>query len=258
MARKTLLSEGEIRQFMKLAKIPALTEDKMQEMYGDHSVVGDRDEEDELEDELHATEDELGAEDHEADMEADEIDDLEGDMDMDAAADSLETPEELVMDLLSVIEDWAAGVGVDMDVEGDEGEEEVVDMEADVELGGVDDEVEMAGEEEVELEEPMMEKKAGKDWHATGDHKDQMGAKDKDEDYGSPRKGEKLKKGSGKRGSKPGDEAYVNEEEVSLSEEDEIVAEVARRVAARLQAQQNREQLSEKIAERILQRFTSK
>ena len=251
MARKTLLSEGEIRQFMKLAKIPALTEDKMQEMYGDHSVVGDRDEEDELEDELHATEDELGAEDHEADMEADEIDDLEGDMDMDAAADSLETPEELVMDLLSVIEDWAAGVGVDMDVEGDEGEEEVVDMEADVELGGVDDEVEVAGEEEVELEEPMMEKKQGYD-----DEEDEsLGMRTGKESGKKQSMKDRRDDSYGKWGDR---DKERRKNESQLSEEDEIVAEVARRVAARLQAQQNREQLSEKIAERILQRFTSK
>ena len=65
----------------------------------------------------------------------------------------------------------------------------------------------------LEEEEELEEKKAGKDWHAAGDDKGQMGAKDKDEDYGSPRKGEKITtSGSKKRGSKKGDEAYVNED----------------------------------------------
>ncbi len=59
MARKKLLTEGEVRQFMKLASLGGLTE-----TYLSNNPLEERDEDEELEDELHATEDELGAEDH--------------------------------------------------------------------------------------------------------------------------------------------------------------------------------------------------
>ena len=59
MARKTLLTEAELRSFMKLAELRPLGDDRINEMYGE---VPDVNEEDELERELDATEDELGAE----------------------------------------------------------------------------------------------------------------------------------------------------------------------------------------------------
>ena len=64
MARKKLLTEGEVRQFMKLANLGPLSEN-----YFSNNPL----EEEGLEDELEATEDELGAEDHLADEEADEL-----------------------------------------------------------------------------------------------------------------------------------------------------------------------------------------
>ena len=66
MARKKLLSEGEIRQFMKLANLRPIGRDRLSE-YGMPMPPGARDEEDELRDELDATEDELGDEDAVAD-----------------------------------------------------------------------------------------------------------------------------------------------------------------------------------------------
>jgi hypothetical protein len=78
MARKTLLNEAEIRRFMKLANMGPLGNEKMEGMY-----PGARD------DELEATEDELGGMDAMADEEGAEIDDLEGDLG--AADDELST-----------------------------------------------------------------------------------------------------------------------------------------------------------------------
>ena len=87
MARKNLLTEAELRSFMKLAELRPLGNEKMQEMYGEEPELS---EEDELERELDATEDELGAEDRVADEEGDELADMgdEMDMDMDMGADA--------------------------------------------------------------------------------------------------------------------------------------------------------------------------
>ena len=64
MARKKLLTEGEIRQFMKLANLRPIGQQRLSEMGGmPTSMPGARDEDEELRDELGATEDELGAED---------------------------------------------------------------------------------------------------------------------------------------------------------------------------------------------------
>jgi len=80
MARKTLLTEAEIRRFMKLAKLGALGEKKLEGLY----TAGGRDEEE------GALERELGAEDSEADRERDEIGDLEGELDAEPAPEDLE------------------------------------------------------------------------------------------------------------------------------------------------------------------------
>ena len=80
MARKTLLTEAEIRRFMKLAKLGALGEKKFEGLY----TAGGRDEEE------GALERELGAEDSEADRERDEIGDLEGELDAEPAPEDLE------------------------------------------------------------------------------------------------------------------------------------------------------------------------
>ena len=85
MARKNLLTEAELRSFMKLAELRPLGEEKIQEMYGEEPHIS---EEDELERELDATEDELGAEDRVADEEGDELDAMDMDMDMGMDADA--------------------------------------------------------------------------------------------------------------------------------------------------------------------------
>ena len=90
MARKSLLTEAELRSFMKLAELRPLGDDRINEMYG---TPPDISEEDEMERELDATEDELGAEDEFADEEGDELADMGDEMDMDmGAAEDAGTP----------------------------------------------------------------------------------------------------------------------------------------------------------------------
>ena len=159
MARKTLLTEGELRRFMKLAELRPVGEERMSEMYG---MPGARDEEDE--DELHATEDELGDMDAEADREGDEVADLEGELG--AAEDELGATDELGDEppldpeaqavLARGIQAMADAMGmgdlVTVDVEPEPAEvEDVVDV-TDVEL---DEPVEPAGEEGGELDFEM-------------------------------------------------------------------------------------------------------
>ena len=212
MARKKLLSEGEVRQFMKLANLGTLSEN-----YFTNNPLEERDEEDELEAELHATEDELGDEDHLADEEGDDLDALEDEVPVEddlGGGDS----EGLVLSLLQAVQDWAEEHGVDMDLEGDEGGEEVEDAELDIEepvdgLSG-EDEVAFSAEEE---EEVM----------------------------------------PGNMGDLYEEESDASDTTTPLSEDD-IVAEVARRVAERLKADDQKEKMAEQLAERIFSRLTSK
>jgi len=163
MARKTLLTESELRRFMKLAEMRPIGEERIQEWGGPYP--GARDEE---EDELHATEDELGHEDHVADAEADELDvaddELAMDAPMDEPMDDLGAEEAPVADpaleakfaefMTQVAEVAQEVLGIEVDVEeapaaDDElGGEEVVDAELDV----MDVEPEGVPEEGGELE----------------------------------------------------------------------------------------------------------
>ena len=99
MARKTLLTESEIRQFMKLANLEPLGAAKIEEMYG--TPPGNRDKEDhkkemtedeELEEEVEEVEegqvDEMGMRGPPMDRDEDEMMD-DAEVDMDAAADDM-------------------------------------------------------------------------------------------------------------------------------------------------------------------------
>jgi hypothetical protein len=163
MARKTLLSEGEIRQFMKLANLSPVGTVRLSEL---GYVPGNREED--------ALEDELGDMDSEADREGDEIGDLEGELDMaddelavddemgmddvDAAPES--SPEDLVLDLLALVQDWAQSHDVDMAVDTDA--EETVGVEDELAVGDDEVDVEMdavemgpADDEELPLDAEM-------------------------------------------------------------------------------------------------------
>ena len=156
MARKTLLTESELRRFMKLADMRPAGEKRIEEMYG--SPPGARDEE---EDELHATEDELGHEDHVADAEADELDVADDELAMDAPMDepmdepmddvepadpALEAKFAEFMTQVAAVAQEVLGIEVDVEeapaADDELGGEEVVDaeLEMDVEPAGVPEE----------------------------------------------------------------------------------------------------------------------
>tara|TARA_R110002012_G_scaffold321038_1_gene547171 strand:+ start:8249 stop:8977 length:729 start_codon:yes stop_codon:yes gene_type:complete len=241
MARKTLLNEHEIRKFLKLANITTVGDKKIHEMGGMPSMGGgayERDDDEHLEDELGATEDELGAEDELADDEGDELGLADDELaDDDLEIDGMETAdrEELMADVVRAVAD-ALGIADRVDVEAGEGDAmddmddlgaEPMDMEPEAALapeeGGeesLEEPVDLGDEEE---EDPMME-----------DTKKDDELNDDEDD--------------GARGEKKGDKAYVNE--------DEIVAEVAKRVAARLQNESSKEKMVDALAERILKRLT--
>ena len=136
MARKTLLTESEIRQFMKLANI-----EPIQEMGGSYGMSpGMRDDEDEdppgmrdMREEEHEDEDPPGM----RDMREEEEADMEMDMDMEPAGD---------MDM-----EPAGDMDMDMDMGAEGGKEEqfadIVDKLAD--LLGLDADVEVGGEEDM-------------------------------------------------------------------------------------------------------------
>ena len=130
MARKTLLSESEIRQFMKLANIQPL-----QEM--GYDMPGKRDEKEDLmeeEEEEEGMEVEVGAEEAPAPEGGEEMD-----MDMEMGAEEPAGDMEMDMDM------------GDMGAEGGKEEQfaDIVDKLAD--LLGLDADVEVGGEEEMEM-----------------------------------------------------------------------------------------------------------
>ncbi len=222
MARKTLLTEGEIRQFIKLANLTNVSDGKIQEMYGGGTAYG-RDEEDTMEE---------GPEDgpEELDMavsDPDAEDELDGEMgaemgpemaddamDMDAA-DSMDVSEReaLMADVVAAV---AQALGI----------EDRVDVEASDEddMGDMDDMgVDMGMDDMGDLEEP---------------------------DLGAPEGGDDLSL------------ADEEEEDEELPQDlemknDELVAEVARRVASRLKNEQSREVMVDTLAERIMKRLTA-
>ena len=128
MARKTLLTESEIRQFMKLANIEPIQE--MGSSYG--MSPGMRDDEDEDPPGMRDMREE-----EEADMEMDMDMEPAGDMDMEPAGD---------MDM-----EPAGDMDMDMDMDAEGGKEEqfadIVDKLAD--LLGLDADVEVGGEEDM-------------------------------------------------------------------------------------------------------------
>jgi len=252
MARKTLLTEAEIRQFMKLANIKPL-----QEMGGELPVPGMRDDEDEdepgMRDMREADRDDKDDEDEpgmrdmreadrddkddddppgmrgmrEADHDEDEEpgmrdmreqedEEVEMDMQMDAPADDLGEPA-------------AMGLDDDADLAADGGKEEqfadIVDKLAD--LLGLDADVEVGGEEGIGGEVDAIE---GGELEADAAPEAPEMEMGDDDDADEP----------------------------MMESDEEIVQEVARRVAARLLREKKEEDIANKLAERIFRRLASK
>ena len=161
---KNLLNESQIRQFMKLARLEPLTPGFVQGLSETHGrgmndapqYDGRRrvQEEEELEAELGATEDELGAEDEVAEEEAGELDDME------AAAPEAPADEGRMVsvdDFLGALETALEGVmGDEVEIDSTEMSDEAPEEEEEVEM---DAELAPDGGEEVEMdaEEELME-----------------------------------------------------------------------------------------------------
>tara|TARA_R110002020_G_scaffold240331_1_gene453146 strand:- start:1331 stop:1963 length:633 start_codon:yes stop_codon:yes gene_type:complete len=202
-SRKSLLSEGTVRRFMKLATLDNLTE----------TFVDTLDEEDELESELHATEDELGAEDHMADEEADELAVADDDAALDVDPDTVEA-------LVSAIADAIGDVtGTEVTVSSDEGPDDLAPEEEveDVEITDV----------ELPEEEPALEETQGAD-----DREDEhLGAEDGKEADKEQSEKDRRKEMRGERRAKgEAGDPVATEGRIPAK----LVEELTRRVAARL------------------------
>ena len=153
MSRKTLLSEAQVRQFLKLADLGAVGDAKIQEMYG---MPGARDEEDPDMD--------MGAgEDGAMDMGMDAEDEPDMDMDMDVpdeenSAAGMVSVDDFMGALESALEDVMGeptSVEMDMDDEPDMDMDDEPDMDMDMDMGGAPDD-----EDEPD---PMMEEEKGEE-----------------------------------------------------------------------------------------------
>jgi hypothetical protein len=230
MARKTLLTEAEIRQFMKLANIKPL-----QEMGGE-LPVGNRDDDDldemrkmktKGDDEDPPGMKDMREADHDDDQdkpgmkdtrEEEEDDDPPGmkdmreeEMDMDMGGDGMEM--DMKMD----------APAPDMDMGGKEEQfADIVDKLAD--LLGLDADVEVGG----------------------------------DEDMGGEAMGDEGGDLEGAMDAPVGDEDPMMEADEDEMNEEEIVQEVARRVAARLLREKKQDDMANRLAESIFNKLTSK
>ena len=137
MARKTLLTEGEIRQFMKLAELRPLNQGRLEEMgFG-------LEEQDEEEMELDVADAApMGVDDEDVALDVDVEDEVGGEME--------DTGEASVEELVQALADTIADVtGVPVSVEGDL---EDVDVDVEDEDVSLDDEDVMGGDEmDIEL-----------------------------------------------------------------------------------------------------------
>ena len=165
---KPLLQEGTVRRMMKLANMDALGDGFISEKYtpleeeeivetrsgdplevgtpnvrgskpGDEAFVNEEDEEDELEAELGATEDELGAEDDFADEEEAELDAVEDE----GLEGEITITDEEAQDIIDLAAKLETAVGGEEDLGGEEdfgGEEEFDELPVGIEAGGEEEE----------------------------------------------------------------------------------------------------------------------
>lgn len=220
MARKTLLTEAEIRSFMKLANLTPIGDARLQEWsppLEEEEVSLDEEEEEEMELDAPAA-DPAPADDMEMDMDVDVSDDA-GDMDMDMGMDDAPAAggdkEEEFMDLVQQLADLI-GVDVEMD-DGGEADLGGDDMDMDMDMG--DDVDSLEGGDDLGDEAAL-------------DDEDEM------DDMGEEEPGMRYMEGD-------------------LSPDD-IVNEVAMRVSARLQQERKKQDKIDELAERIFNRLAAK
>ena len=230
MARKTLLTESEIRQFMKLANIKPL-----QEMGGELPVPGMRDDE----------EDEPGMRDMREAERDDKDEDPPGMRGMREGEDEDEDPPGM--------RDMREEEEMEMDAEEAPAPEGGEEMEMDMDLGdpAPDMDADMGGKEEEFAD--IVDKLAdllGLDADV------EVGG---DEGMGGEAMGDEGGDLEGAMDAPAGDDEdpmmELADDELN---EDDIVQEVARRVAARLLREKKQEDVATKLAERIFRRLASK
>lgn len=219
MARKTLLTESELHRFMKLAEMRPIGQERIEEWTGTEEAPVDL-EEDEAEEER--KDDEIG--DLEADLGA-------ADAALDAPMDEpMDEPLDAPLDDLGVEE--APPLGPEAQAVLATGIQAMADAMGMGDLVTVDVEPADAEVEDVEVtdvdvvDEPI---------EPTGEEG-----------------GEVLSMGPEEEEVVPGNTATMYQE----SNEDDIVAEVARRVAARLQKENRQAEVVDQLAERIMKRLT--
>lgn len=148
MARKTLLTEGEIRQFMKLAELRPLNQGRLEEM---GLGLEEQDEEEEMG--LDVTDaGPMGVDDEEValDVDVDVEDEVGGEME--------DTGEASVEELVQALADTIADVtGVPVSVEGDM---EDVDVDVEDEDVSIEDE-DIMGDDEMDIELAAVEDEPG-------------------------------------------------------------------------------------------------
>jgi len=247
MARKKMLSEGEIRQFMKLAKMRPIGEKRLHELGAYPPMAGARDDE------------EAGLPEPGADIEVEDAPEppMEDMPEPDIDAEGLEDPgeKEAAVSLLQHIQDWAEDRGIEMEVEDTEveGEEFEDGPPEDFEgpdLGEPEEEFEI---EEEEPAEPALEEVLGQGPSWTPPRKAaSIGGRDRDEGVCTDRGGT----WDGKKCMKDGKLLFPAENLGGGIDEQAVVAEVAKRVAARLQREHKKEQMADQLAERIMKRLT--
>ena len=212
MARKTLLTESELRRFMKLANMRPVGQDRMNEMYTEEAPIDLEEEEADPE----ALEDYAAGDLERGEPGEAAADELEAGAELDVPMDPMDGPaaldsgtEELLAKGIQAMAD-AMGMSdlVTVDVDGDDGAMPDDEVQVDV-TDVVMDDPELGGEEggdpvSLEPDEPMMEET----------------------------------------------------DELEESNEEDIVAEVARRVAARLQREAKQAEVVDQLAERIMKRLT--
>jgi hypothetical protein len=253
MARKKLLTEGEVRQFMKLANLGPLSEN-----YFTKNPLGEQDEEEFAAAEVApegGEEVELGAMEDEVPLDDAGLEGEEGG-----------PAEDLVMGLLQAVQGWAEEQGVDMELDGDEegGEEgpeagAEFDVEEPLPGGG---ELEMSGEEEEFPPANMddvgyQEGVGGADFPSARSRGRQPRMQRGTKHTGSGRSvSPEAPSAPGEpEQCVPGDDEC---EERQAQQQEALVAEVARRVAKRLSANKRKDQMADQLAERIFKRLTSK
>ena len=259
MARKTLLTEAEVRQFMKLANLGPLGDAEINEMYGDTEEITEDEELEEKRGRGRGKKKKMEEADEDLDegrggsQQAKPPARVQPPMDRDEEEHGAkkkhmkeeEELEEMGMGAYDRDEDeMGAEVEMDADMDMDDAE-----MDADMDMGSMDD-----GERE-ELMADVVRAVA----HALG-IEDQVSVEAGEDDG--------MEGGDVDAMPEPAmdapdmemgdDDPMMEEDELDEANDEELVAEVARRVAQRLQAQNRKDQVIDALAERIMNRLTQK